>query len=239
VSTQSHILESNTATWDDRKVPVKDQPLLPRFLRTPKGQVLCMFAALLLIALLADGGLALLPHVLAAVTAACAVDVAYTYWETRRWLVPSSALLSGMIVAFIVGPQEPWQVVAWIAGFASVTKHVFANEREHIFNPAALALLVSAIIFGTGQSWWGALGDLPAISAAVLVVMGVFLAGKLNKFPLVLTFLAVYFTGFTVAGWVDARAVAEMFRAPFLQSSLFLAFFMLTDPPTSPNRLDD
>jgi Na+-translocating ferredoxin:NAD+ oxidoreductase RnfD subunit len=30
-----------------------------------------------------------------------------------------------------------------------------------------------------------------------------------------------------------------MFREPFVQAALFLAFFMLTDPPTSPNRYLD
>ena len=30
-----------------------------------------------------------------------------------------------------------------------------------------------------------------------------------------------------------------MFREPFVQAALFLAFFMLTDPPTSPNRYGD
>jgi Na+-translocating ferredoxin:NAD+ oxidoreductase RnfD subunit len=34
-------------------------------------------------------------------------------------------------------------------------------------------------------------------------------------------------------------AVAEMFRAPFVQAALFLALFMLTDPPTSPGRYLD
>jgi len=37
----------------------------------------------------------------------------------------------------------------------------------------------------------------------------------------------------------NPTAVAEMFREPFLQAALFLAFFMLTDPPTSPNRFGD
>jgi Na+-translocating ferredoxin:NAD+ oxidoreductase RnfD subunit len=30
-----------------------------------------------------------------------------------------------------------------------------------------------------------------------------------------------------------------MFRTPFVQSALFLALFMLTDPPTSPSRYPD
>ncbi len=228
------MLEANTRNWDRERTPK-----LPWILRIPKGQLLIIFTLLLAAAAPTEGGWSLAPHVMAAVGAACAVDVAYTFWETRRWIVPTSALLSGLIVAFIVGPQEPWVVLAWIAGFASVTKHVFANDREHFFNPAGLALLASGILFGTGQSWWGALGDLPEISSIVLILAGAFLADRLNKFPLVLTFLATYFIGFTGVALVNSSAVAEMFRAPFLQSVLFLAFFMLTDPPTSPNRIGD
>jgi Na+-translocating ferredoxin:NAD+ oxidoreductase RnfD subunit len=229
------VLEANTRNWDQDERGFK----LPSILRTPKSQLLVIFAVLLAAAAPGEGGWSLAPNLIAAIAAACAIDVAYTYWETRRWVVPTSALLSGLIVAFVVGPQEPWLVLVWIGGFASVTKHVLANAREHFFNPAALALLVSGVLFGTGQSWWGALGDLPEISAIVLIVAGMFLADRLNKFPLVLTFLATYFVAFTGLSLVTSSTVAEMFRAPFLQSALFLAFFMLTDPPTSPNRISD
>ena len=34
----------------------------------------------------------------------------------------------------------------------------------------------------------------------------------------------------------DPRSVAEIYRAPDLHASLFFAFFILTDPPTSPTR---
>jgi hypothetical protein len=64
------------------------------------------------------------------------------------------------MVAFILGAQEPCQVVAW-AGFATVTKHVVVSNRERVFNPAALALLASVLLSGSGHSWWGALGDVP------------------------------------------------------------------------------
>src|SRR5262249_46305029 len=38
---------------------------------------------------------------------------------------------------------------------------------------------------------------------------------------------------------LDPAVVSEMYRAPFLQATLFLAVFMLTDPPTSPSRYAD
>jgi enediyne biosynthesis protein E5 len=168
-----------------------------------------------------------------------AVDMVYTYVETRRWIAPTSALLSGLIVAFILSPEEPWFTVAWVAGFATLGKHVFSNRREHFFNPAALALLAGALIFSSGQSWWGALGDAPGAFTLVLIACGTFITNRLNKFGLVLAFLGTYFVAFAGASIVEPGTVAEMFRSPFVQSALFLAFFMLTDPPTSPNRLAD
>ena len=37
----------------------------------------------------------------------------------------------------------------------------------------------------------------------------------------------------------DPRRVAEIYRAPDLHASLFFAFFILTDPPTSPVKYRD
>jgi len=65
------------------------------------------------------------------------------------------------------------------------------------------------------------------------------LTDRLNKFPSVLIFLTLYFCLFTAVSLVTPGAVAEMFRPPFVQAALFMAFFMLTDPPTSPNRYRD
>jgi Na+-translocating ferredoxin:NAD+ oxidoreductase RnfD subunit len=233
------VLRANTASWQSAASRDDDAPALPPFLRTPKGQLLCIFGLLLVIAAPYDGGLGVLPHVLVAVIAACAVDLLLAYWHTRRWITPTSALLSGLIVAFILGPQESWLVVAWVAGFASISKYVLTTKREHIFNPAAVSLLGSVVLFSSGQSWWGALGDAPGPFTLILIACGVFIVDRLNKFGLVLAFLATYVGAFAAVSLFDAGSVAEMFRTPFVQSALFLAFFMLTDPPTSPNRMAD
>jgi len=61
-----------------------------------------------------------------------------------------------------------------------------------------------------------------------------------NKMPLVLVFLGVYYLLFTATSFaVDPRTVAEIYRAPDLHASLFFAFFILTDPPTSPVKYRD
>ncbi|MDQ6671122.1 MAG: RnfABCDGE type electron transport complex subunit D [Chloroflexota bacterium] len=210
-----------------------------RWLRTPKGQLLVIFAIMLAVVAPQAGGAAVLPNLLAAIVPACAIDVIWMAIQTRRWRTPTSAVLSALIVFFILSTNESWLVVGWTSSFAVVSKHILRGDREHIFNPAALALLWAPIAFGSGESWWGAFGDMPRIWIALLLVVGAFLTDRLNKFPLVLTFLGAYFGLFTLVSLGNPSGVAEMFREPFLQAALFLAFFMLTDPPTSPNQYGD
>jgi Na+-translocating ferredoxin:NAD+ oxidoreductase RnfD subunit len=210
-----------------------------RWLRTPKAQMLLIFCVLLGIAIPASGGLSLWPRFAAAVLPACAIDFIWLTLSARRVRFPESALLSSLFIFSILSVDESWLVVAWTSAFAVLSKHILTGERGHIFNPAALALIWAPIAFGSGESWWGAFGDMPWIWLPVLIGLGLFLTDRLNKFPLVITFLAVYFLCFTIASVYYPHGVAEMFREPFLQAALFLAFFMLTDPPTSPNRYLD
>jgi Na+-translocating ferredoxin:NAD+ oxidoreductase RnfD subunit len=211
-----------------------------RWLRTPKAQMLAIFAVLLAIASPDAGGVtALIPYLAAAIVPACLIDGVWLSVSARRLRFTTSALLTALFVVSILSLDGSWVVVAWTSAFAVLSKRILTSGREHIFNPAALALILVPIAFGNGESWWGALGDSPWVWLVVLIAAGVFIVDRLNKFPLVLTFLAVYFGFFAIASTVNAHAVAEMFRDPFLQAALFLAFFMLTDPPTSPNRYLD
>jgi Na+-translocating ferredoxin:NAD+ oxidoreductase RnfD subunit len=205
--------------------------------------MLAIFAILLPIAALAGGAdesvTSVLPNLVAAIIPAVLIDGLWMSVSARRLRFPTSALLTALFVASILSVDESWLVIAWTSALAVLSKRIVTNGREHIFNPAALALILAPIAFGSGESWWGALGDAPWVWMIVLIAAGVFMVDRLNKFPLVLTFLAAYFGFFSIASMVNAHAVAEMFREPFLQAALFLAFFMLTDPPTSPNRYLD
>jgi Na+-translocating ferredoxin:NAD+ oxidoreductase RnfD subunit len=210
-----------------------------KVLRTPKAQMLAIFVILLAIAIPSAGGAALAPLLAAAIVPACLIDGIWLSAKSRRVRFPMSALLSALFVVSILSVEESWLVVAWTSALAVLSKRILTTSRGHIFNPAALALIWAPIVFGSGESWWGALGDVPWFWMILLVAAGVFLTDRLNKFPLVLSFLTAYFGFFSIASVFSAHAVAEMFRDPFLQAALFLAFFMLTDPPTSPNRYVD
>jgi Na+-translocating ferredoxin:NAD+ oxidoreductase RnfD subunit len=69
---------------------------------------------------------------------------------------------------------------------------------------------------------------------------GVYITNRVNKIPLALTFFGTYFLLFTATAFVgDALSVAEIFRSPDVEMLFYFAFFILTDPPTSPPRYRD
>jgi Na+-translocating ferredoxin:NAD+ oxidoreductase RnfD subunit len=147
-------------------------------------------------------------------------------------------VLTGLIVAMILAPDTPLDLVAATGAASILGKRLIRVDGQHVFNPAVLGLLWAGWQ-GSGESWWGALGNAPAVWIGLLLLGGWLTADRLNKLPLVLTFLGSYVGLWTAASFfpaVDGQLAAEMLRPPFIQAALFLAFFMLTDPPTSPNR---
>ena len=210
-----------------------------RFLRTPKGLLFLIFIGLTGISCLRLDASQVVSNLLLAAGTAAVIDVAANYIRRRRWILPDGAVLTGMIIAFVLTLQESRFVIVNVVAVAILSKHVLRTHWSNVANPAAFALVVAAILFKTGQDWWGALPDLGVFGVVAIVVSGLFIADRINKLPMILAFFGAYFALLTVATFSDAAAVAETFRTPDLQAALFFAFFMLDDPPTSPVRLED
>ncbi|HEY7909145.1 MAG TPA: RnfABCDGE type electron transport complex subunit D [Thermomicrobiales bacterium] len=215
------------------------EPVL-RFFRTPKGLLLVVLPLLAALAATNEGLRLALPEVIGAALAAALLDVALARVIRGAWFFPSGALLSGLIVALIVSPTEPLRVAVVTAMLAVNSKYLFRARGRHIFNPAALALVVAYFLYASEQNWWGALANVPPPFVVVLIATGVFIADRVNKLPMVLAFLGCFLSIFTIATFVGhAGQAGEIFRAPDINAALFFAFFMLTDPPTSPARYRD
>ena len=211
-----------------------------RFFRTPKGLLILVLAPLTALAAVGEGVRLVAPGLLSAVAVAALIDAPILRKKYGAWEFPSGAVLTGLLVAMVLSPQEPWYVPAVTSALAILSKYIFRTRSANVFNPAALALVVTFYIFDTGQSWWGALPEMSLVGLAVLLVTGIFIADRVNKLPLVLVFLASYYFLFTITAFVgDPGRVSEIFRPPDLQAVLFFAFFFLTDPPTSPVKYSD
>jgi Na+-translocating ferredoxin:NAD+ oxidoreductase RnfD subunit len=213
---------------------------LKSFFKTPKGLLTIILFLLAAISAPHEGLGTVLPGLLIATAAASLVDAVILRLRKKVWEFPSGAVLTAMIVAMVLRAQEPWYVTTATSVFAILSKYALRSRSANVFNPAALAIVVSFFVFHTGQSWWGALTEVPLAAQAALLAAGVFITDRVNKLPLILTFLGVYFLLFTVTAFVtDPRWVAEIYRSPDLQAALFFAFIILTDPPTSPAKYPD
>ena len=209
-----------------------------RFLRTPKGLLLTVLCVLLLVAGRVEGVRRVGPGLIAAAATAVALDLPIRRWRQGRWLFPDGGLLTALLVAAVISPREPWFVNAAATAVAIVGKHLVRTRSANLFNPAALGLVAVYYLFDSAQSWWGTLlAIVPGAAWPLLLGAGIVVAARVNRLPLVVAFLATYFTAFAVATFlVDERDVAEVFVAPDLLATMFFAGFMLTDPPTSPTR---
>ncbi len=208
---------------------------LASFVRAPKGIALI---GLLLLAITAsvvrDGSAAFATVVIAAVTAVAA-DWVMGWVAHDRWAFPDGGLLTGVIVGMILAPRQPWIIPALTAVVAILSKYALRTRWSNVFNPAAFGLVASALLFHSEQSWWGALPDLSPVWFLGLAAVGLYVASKVGKLPMALTFLGASLLVYTVAAFRgDAAQVAEIFRAPDIQMLLFFATIMLTDPPSSP-----
>jgi Na+-translocating ferredoxin:NAD+ oxidoreductase RnfD subunit len=213
---------------------------LVRFFKTPKGMLIIILAILMVMAAPSQGVGTVAPRLFAAMAVAGLVDMVILRVRKKVWEFPSGAILTAMIVVMVLRAQELWYVATVTSVVAVVSKYLFRSRMANVFNPAALAIVLSYYVFHTGQSWWGSLTQVPLFEQVVLIALGLFITDRVNKMPLVLTFLGAYFLLFTITSFVgNPQWVAEIYRAPDIEAVLYFAFIILTDPPTSPAKYPD
>ena len=144
-----------------------------------------------------------------------------------------SALITGLILALIVGPamsRGDYILVAWAAVLAMASKYV-PPLIMCIFYPAAIAVVLTSTFAGESASWW--IGT--ATMTPFVIIGGFLLVRKLRRTELVTTFL--WSTFFVALAWsaIDGQTITQALERGVFDSPLwFLAFVMLTEPVTLP-----
>ncbi len=146
-----------------------------------------------------------------------------------------SIYITALILALIVDPVAltDWRgiaTLAFIAFWAMASKFVFAVGRRHIFNPAAFAVAISALLLNQPATWWvgGNIALLPLVLLGGLLVLR-----KIQRFGLAGAYIGAYLV--TVAATTLPAQWGMAFRETLLSSPIFFfAFVMLTEPLTAP-----
>lgn len=220
---------ADTVAWDR----------LVRFSKTPKGYITGALVLLTMIAGLTPIGHPAVPHVLEAVATAIVFDGLVALVLRRSVTFSVGGVITGLIIADVLSGLTPPYVVVLTTVIALASKHILKRGRKPVFNPAAVGLLVSLGLFSTAQSWWAGMPLMTWWHLPILLAVGGFVAVRVRKYPQVLAFLGTYVIlllamALTHLGLPSATP-ADALRPPFINAALFLSFFMLTDPPTTPN----
>ena len=146
-----------------------------------------------------------------------------------------SVYITAFILALIITPGGPTDLapmgfLAWAAVLAMGSKYFLAIDKKHIFNPTAIAVVITAFAFNEHASWWVG-GNLPMM--AVVIIGGLLVVRKIQRFDLALTFF-----GFALLSDVLTHASSDPFttiQKALLHTPLFFfAAVMITEPLTTP-----
>ncbi len=155
----------------------------------------------------------------------------------RVFRVPAnveSTYITALILALIVNPLSGYPdllVIGWIGVLAMASKYILAIGGKHVFNPAAIAVTITAVFLSQTASWWIASGPM----LPFVLIGGVLLVRKLRRGGMVFSFfISALITSVllsALAGSDVAMTVREMLTASPL---LFFGFVIITEPLTMP-----
>lgn len=149
-----------------------------------------------------------------------------------------SAHITALILALIITPPMAYNdmtffaMAFWASAFAMGGKYIFAINNKHVFNPAALGVVVTSLFLGLSASWW--------VGTALLLPFaffgGVLIVRKIRRTDLVLAFfaaatIAIFGPQFFMHGFVPLGRIWNTFA---YSATFFFAFVMLTEPLTTP-----
>lgn len=172
-------------------------------------------------------------NALTIVAVALAVQFLGTRFRGLAQFDPLSPLITSLSLTLLLRTDLVW-LAAIAAALAIGSKFLLQFRGKHIFNPANFALVSLMLI--SDHAWvssgqWGS----AAIGAFVLACLGFLVLTRAKRAETTIAFIAFYAVAlFGRAIWLD-----DPFSIPVHQlqngALLIFAFFMISDPKTTPN----
>lgn len=149
-----------------------------------------------------------------------------------------SVYITALILVLIVPAQFPTNLlfISLASIVAMASKYLLTIDKQHVFNPAAIAVIAIPFLFPAyNATWWV---GMPLMMPLVLVG-GFLLVRRIRRERMVTIFLAVYFITVITSAFFHQDIFGTLLNSlqiSFLSSPVwFLGMVMLTEPLTSPN----
>lgn len=145
-----------------------------------------------------------------------------------------SSLITALILALIITPKLGLYDITFLlaaAGLAMASKYILTINDAHVFNPAAIAVTLTALGPRQYASWW--IGT--SVLLPFVIIGGVLLVRKIRSWPMVMSFFGAVFVATIIYSLLGHSSILTGLKQAALSSPVFfLGFIMLTEPLTSP-----
>ncbi len=159
------------------------------------------------------------------------LGLAWLFGATTNFESPA---ITALILTFVLQPAVQWTdavTLGLVAVVAMASKYLLAIRARHIFNPAAMGLVVIGLLGGGAVTWWVAT---PAMLPAV-AVLGFLVVRKLQRGLMVAVTIAAALAAISLSAAVQDLWTADILIQAFLSWPLvFFATIMVTEPSTQP-----
>jgi hypothetical protein len=235
-------------------------PLVLPSTRDPRLHVAAVILSVHLLGQVGLGFRLSVPQLLAAMLTCAVIEVVLTFRQSRSFVWPASAMLTGSGVALIlrvVGtpPDDRWSTYGWyifavVAGLSLLTKYVIRYHGSHVFNPSNVGLVAAFLVLGSSRAepldfWWAPLNGWMIAAYAIILAGGLLITRRLHLLALAATFWIALTLGVGIlatsghcmtANWAFAPVCGVDFWRVIITSPevLIFLFFMITDPKTIP-----
>lgn len=163
------------------------------------------------------------------------VDYALLYWYKKVNMFPISGMISSFGIFLMSETQRIW-IYPLIAILAILSKHFIVYNKKHIFNPNNIAIVFGILFLENHMTivngTWGGKIEI----ALTIFALGCLLVYKVNRMPLVLSFLSSFIVLAILRSWILNVPLIRTFF-PLTGPAFFLfTFYMVTDPATTPKK---
>lgn len=172
---------------------------------------------------------------IAIIVTAIVTQLVFSIFTTKNYSSWKSALITALGLCMLLKSNQ-WEILALGAFLAIASKFIFKIKGKHLFNPANFGIIITILI--TGEAWispgqWGSsLVLLYFIGAAALMILF-----KVGRIDTSLIFLITLFGLDILYSQVYLGWEWSVFAHKATNGTLLLyAFFMITDPVTTPNH---
>jgi Na+-translocating ferredoxin:NAD+ oxidoreductase RnfD subunit len=178
-----------------------------------------------------------------AVTAAAAISLDMVLHRLLRRgaapLFPFSALITALSLSILANYAHGLWLGLVPAMLAISSKYLFVYQGNHVYNPALFGV-VASLLLGDGlisespAYQWG--GNFAVLAFVITLALLLFVL-PVRRNALIITFLLCYIVALTVRAWLMRwhMPMETWFMGALTSPAFFLfAFFMITDPRTSP-----